>query len=246
MDFFTVEVLTWNGLATYYVLFLIHLESRGVTIAGITRHPTETWMEQMARNVTDESTGCLRDLRYVLHDRDTKFCASFQSILTAAGVKPLKLPARSPNLNAFAERWVRLARQGCLSKLILFGEGSLKRAVAEFAAYFQAERPHQGKGNMVLFPTQGMPQTAGARTVCNSGPAAGFDITVVPHEFLRRRSGVASTFTCRCVDDSASSGLSRQLWCGGTAGRIGVLLPTRNLAWSGPSRAMIDRLFVRI
>ena len=57
MDFFTVEVLTCTGLATYYVLFLIHLESRRITIAGITRHPTETWMEQMARNVTDESTG---------------------------------------------------------------------------------------------------------------------------------------------------------------------------------------------
>jgi putative transposase len=66
MDFFTVEVLTWGGLATYYVLFLIHLESRRITIAGITRHPTETWMEQMAHNVTDESTGCLRDIRYVL------------------------------------------------------------------------------------------------------------------------------------------------------------------------------------
>jgi transposase InsO family protein len=133
-----------------------HLESRRITIAGITRHPTETWMEQMARNVTDESTGCLRDIRYVLHDRDSKFCASFESILTAVGVKPLKLPARSPNLNAFAERWVRSAREECLSKLILFGETSLKRALAEFVEHFHAERPHQGKGNVLLFPTQGL------------------------------------------------------------------------------------------
>ena len=95
MDFFTVEVLTWSGLATYYVLFLIHLESRRITIAGITRHPTETWMEQMARNLTDESTGCLRHIRYVLHDRDTKFCASFESILTAAGVKAVVQPGGS-------------------------------------------------------------------------------------------------------------------------------------------------------
>jgi putative transposase len=68
----------------------------------------------MARNVTDESTGCLRDIRYVLHDRDTKFCDSFESILMAAGVKPLKLPARSPNLNAFAERWGALSERGML------------------------------------------------------------------------------------------------------------------------------------
>ena len=80
-DFFTVEVLTWSVLATYYVLFLIHLESGRITIAGTTRQPAEAWMEQMVRNVTDVSTGCLRDLRYVLHDRDTKFCASFESIL---------------------------------------------------------------------------------------------------------------------------------------------------------------------
>ena len=81
--------------------------SSSILKAGITRHPIETWMEQMARNVTDESTGCLRNIRYVLHDRDTKFCASFRSIRTGAGSEPLKLPARSPTLNAFAE-WLSL------------------------------------------------------------------------------------------------------------------------------------------
>src|SRR3984893_6610273 len=76
-DFFTVEVLTWRGLATYYVLFFIHLESRRVSLAGLTKHPTSEWMIQMARNATDESSGFLRGQRYVLHDRDTKFCAAF-------------------------------------------------------------------------------------------------------------------------------------------------------------------------
>ena len=102
----------------------------------------------------------------MLHDRDTKFCASFASILTTAGIKPVKLPARSPNLNAFAERWVRSAKEECLLKLILFGEGSLKRALTEFVEYFHAERPHQGKGNVLLFPTEGVQQTAGARILC--------------------------------------------------------------------------------
>ena len=165
-DFFTAEVLTWSGLATYYVLFFIHLESRRVTVAGLTRHPTESWMDQMARNATDESTGCLRALRYVLHDRDTKFCASFRSILRASGVEPVKLPARSPDLNAFAERWVRSVKEECLSKLILFGEGSLKRALAQFREHYHVERPHQGKGNVILFPTEGLPQTAGGRILC--------------------------------------------------------------------------------
>ena len=166
VDFFTVEVLTWKGLVTYYVLFFIHLESRRVRLGGLTQHPTEEWMQQMARNATDHDTGALRRCRYLLHDRDAKFCASFDSLLKAGGVKALKLPARSPNLNAFAERWVRSVKQECLSKLILFGEGSLKRALTEFIAHFHSERPHQGKGNTLLFPFEDQPHVEGHRIVC--------------------------------------------------------------------------------
>jgi putative transposase len=78
----------------------------------------------MARNATLEELGCLHPCRYLLHDRDTKFCESFRAVLKAGGVTPLKLPARSPNLNAFAERWVRSVKEECLSRLILFGEFS--------------------------------------------------------------------------------------------------------------------------
>src|SRR5919107_5694834 len=79
IDFFTVEVLTWRGLVTYYVLFFLHLETRRVSLGGVTRHPTERWMEQVARNAIDVASGHLRHIRYVLHDRDTKFCASFRT-----------------------------------------------------------------------------------------------------------------------------------------------------------------------
>jgi hypothetical protein len=83
VDFFTVEVLTWRGLKTYYVLFFLHLETRRVTIAGITRHPTEQWMTQMARNAVDDIDGVLRPIRFALHDRDSKFCASFRATLSS-------------------------------------------------------------------------------------------------------------------------------------------------------------------
>ena len=152
-DFFTVEVLTWRGLVTYYVLFFLHLDTRRITLAGITRHPTEAWMAQAARNAVDETSGCLRQRRYVLHDRDAKFCAAFDDVLRSAGVHCLTLPPRSPNLNAFAERWVRSVKEECLSKLILFGEESLHRALNEFIAHFHSERNHQGKGNVLLFPS---------------------------------------------------------------------------------------------
>jgi transposase InsO family protein len=110
-------------------------------------------MLQMARNATDESSGFLRGQRYLLHDRDTKFCPAFLDVLRSSGVRPLALPLRSPNLNAFAERWVSSVRQECLSKLILFGEASLRRALTEYIGHYHFERNHQGKGNLLLFPS---------------------------------------------------------------------------------------------
>ena len=151
-DFFTAEVLTLRGLVTYYVLFFIHLESRRVGIAGITIHPNEVWMKQMARNATMDEYGALLGCRYLLHDRDTKFTRSFRAILASGRVTPLALPACSPNLNAYAERWVRSVKEECLSRVILFGERSLRRALSEYVDHFHAERNHQGKGNVLLFP----------------------------------------------------------------------------------------------
>jgi putative transposase len=151
-DFFTAEVLTLRGLVTYYVLFFIHLESRRVDIAGITIHPGELWMKQIARNVTMEGCGVLRDCRYLLHDRDTKYTQSFRTIIASGRVEPLALPARSPNLNAYAERWVRSVKEECLSKIILVGERSLRRALCEYVEHYHAERNHQGKDNVLLFP----------------------------------------------------------------------------------------------
>jgi hypothetical protein len=90
-------------------------------------------MEQVVRNATMEGTGYLNSCRYLLHDRDTKFCREFRETLAAGGVKCLPLPARSPNLNSYAERWVRSVKDECLSRLILFGESSLRRRSVEFS-----------------------------------------------------------------------------------------------------------------
>jgi hypothetical protein len=122
-------------------------------------------MLQMARNATDESSGFLRGLRYLLHDRDTKFCAAFLDVLRSSGIRPLALPLMSPNLNAFSERWVSSIRQECLSKLILFGEASLRRALKEYIDHHHFERNHQGKGNLLLFPALDVPLSPKRRTV---------------------------------------------------------------------------------
>jgi transposase InsO family protein len=151
-DFFTAEVWTLSGLVTYYVLFFIHLGSRQVHVADMTPHPHEAWMMQIARNVTMEEWGFLSPGQYLIHDRDGKYCPAFQQIIEAAGITRVSLPPRSPNLNAYAERWVRSVKEECLSRLILFGEASLRHALHEYVEHYHHERNHQGKENVLLFP----------------------------------------------------------------------------------------------
>jgi hypothetical protein len=128
-DFFTAEVFTLRGLIAYYVLFFIHVESRRVDIAGITVYPDEPWMRQIARNATMEGCGALEGCRYLMHDRDSKYTQSFRAIIASGGVEALVLPARSPNLNAYSERWVRSVKGG------VFIQGdSLWRALAAASA----------------------------------------------------------------------------------------------------------------
>jgi putative transposase len=151
-DFFTTEVRTWGGLFTYYVLFFIHLDSRKVHVAGVTPHPNQRWMTQIARHITMADWGFLAPGQYLVHDRATKFCAAFQRLIDEAGVTRVPLPPRSPNLNAYAERWVRSVKEACLSQLILCGEASLCHALTQYVEHFHHERNHQGKGHVLLFP----------------------------------------------------------------------------------------------
>ena len=180
-DFFTVEVLTWRGLATYYVLFFIQLETRRVLPGGITQHPTAVWMEQMARNATDEDGG-LRPVQYVLHDRNAKFCLLFDTLLKAGGVNALKLPARAPNLNAFAERWVRSVKEECLSRLILFGEVSLRRALTEFIAHSTQSGRTKGREMSCCSHQRGRSTAGTGRFDVHKGLAACSSTTPAQHE----------------------------------------------------------------
>ncbi|MDP9174560.1 MAG: integrase core domain-containing protein [Planctomycetota bacterium] len=150
-DFFTTEVWTAFGLVTYYCLFFIHVGSRKVYAAGITRNPTDAWMRQAARNLTSSGCDLLAKCRYLVRDRDTKFSSAFDMILRSVGIEPLVLPPRSPNLNAFAERFVKSIKAECLDRMIFFGEASLQHAVGQYVEHYHHERTHQGKGNRLLF-----------------------------------------------------------------------------------------------
>ena len=126
----------------------------------------EQWVVRMAKENSDwgygRIVGAMANLGYrlsaqtvgnILHDRDTKYCQSFRNITESGDVKTLPLPARSTNLNAFSERWVKSVKDDCLSKLILSGENSLRSALHDYLVHYHAERNHQGKGNVLLFPT---------------------------------------------------------------------------------------------
>jgi len=152
MDFFKVEVVTWTGLVRFHVLFVIDLATRRVEIAGITDQPHEAWMKQQARNLTDAVDGFLLKHSYVIMDRDPLFCHSFRHMLKNSGVKPVRLPPRSPNLNAYAERWIGSVRRECLARVIPLGERHLRQIVQQYVAHYHQERNHQSLGNKLIAP----------------------------------------------------------------------------------------------
>lgn len=160
-DFFTTEVWTLGGLVTFYVFFVMEIATRRVHIAGTTTSPDSAWMRQVARNLTDCQDGFLQGKTHLLMDRDSKFTEEFRDILKTAGVEPVRLPPRSPNLNAFAERWVRSIKEECLDRMIFFGEKMFRHAVTEFVRHYHAERNHQGLENRIIDPDDAVGKTTG-------------------------------------------------------------------------------------
>jgi transposase InsO family protein len=160
-DFFTVEVATWHGLVTYYVLVVMELATRRVQMAGMTPHPTMAFVQQCARQLTDPIDGFLLGKRYLLHDRDTKYTQAFDALLKDSGVEPIVLPPRSPNLNAHCERFVRSIREEVLHHMIIMGEESLRVVLTQYLAHYHAERNHQGLDNQLIAPASNVGSCSG-------------------------------------------------------------------------------------
>ena len=149
-DLFTVEVLTLAGLRRYIVFFIIELKTRRVTVAGIHPQPGGAWMERMARNRTDPVDAFLRSARQLIHNRDPLYTRRFGEILTSGGVTPIRLPPKSPNLNAYAKRFVRSIKEECLTCVVPLAEGHLRLLVHEYIEHYHRERNHQGLDNRLL------------------------------------------------------------------------------------------------
>ena len=160
-DLFTVEVVNPFGLVRYHVLFVIDIATRCVCIGGITSDPNGEWMKQVARNLTDMWDGFLHGKRYLIHDRDPLFTEAVRGLLRDSGVKPLRLPANSPNLNAYAERFVLSIRRECLDRFVPLSERHLRTAVTEYVVHYHTERNHQGIGNELITPLPASANDAG-------------------------------------------------------------------------------------
>jgi len=140
-DFFTVDTVGFNQL---YVLFVIELSTRQVHILGVSDHPTGAFVTQVARNFVADLHDRGRSIKFLIRDRDTKFTASFDEVFRTEGIRPIKIPVRSPRANAHAERWVRTVRTECLDRMLILGQGHLERVLREYVGHYNRQRPHRG------------------------------------------------------------------------------------------------------
>ena len=162
-DFFTTEVWTWQGLVTYYTVFVIDLASRRVQILGSTPHPEALFMQQIVRTLTMAETSMAGSPQVLICDRDRKWSRDVRRRLREAGIHVVLIPERAPNANAFAERFVRSIKEECLDRLIPLGERHFRCAVAEFVEHYHGERNHQGLDNRLIAGTPAIDQAGRVR-----------------------------------------------------------------------------------
>ena len=140
----------------------MQLKTRRIQIAGIAESPNGEWVSQATRNLTDGEDGFLREASYLIIDRDTKFIPLRNYLKEHTEVKPLLLPPRSPNLNAYLERFMRSLKSECINRMIFFGRKSLGKALKEYSAHYHHERNHQGLDNQLINPIDHAADSTGA------------------------------------------------------------------------------------
>jgi transposase InsO family protein len=156
-DFFSVDTVLLRRL---YVLFFIELGRRRTWITGVTGHPNGSWVTQQARNVVGDIVDAGIDVRFLVHDRDTKYVASFDEVFRSEGAQVLRTPFRAPNANAYAERFVRTVRSECLDHLLIVNARHLERILRSYAPHYNCHRPHQGLSQEIPVPTLPSPMLA--------------------------------------------------------------------------------------
>ena len=164
-DFFAKKVLTMKGFRDLYILIFLHVETRQVYISPSTYHPNEEWVTQQAEQFLDHAKEQNLEVKILMHDRDTKFTASFDAIFDDSDRETKETAFRSPNTNAYVERYIQTLQQEVLDHFIVFGEQHMDHLVAEAVTYYHEERPHQAKDNDILI----MPRIDGTSDTAEDG-----------------------------------------------------------------------------
>jgi len=149
-DFFTVET-TW--LRTLYVLVFIEVHTRRVLLTSCTAHPDSAWVTQQARNICMDLADRRATVRFLIHDRDSKFSGPFDDVFRSEGADVILTLVRAPNANAFAERVIGTLRAECLDWILILGRRHLDRVLREYARHYNSRRPHRSLGLAVPVPT---------------------------------------------------------------------------------------------
>ena len=161
IDFTTCEVWSKNGLVTMYILVVMELKTRRVSVAGVTTNPNTEWITQVTRELTNAEDGFLKDTTHLIVDRDKSFIPLQKYLEEFTSVKPVLLPPKSPNLNSHIERFFRSLKSECLERMIFFGEKPLRQALSAFVQHYHAERNHQGLDGRIIEPGNEVGQIAG-------------------------------------------------------------------------------------
>ncbi|MEQ8667892.1 MAG: integrase core domain-containing protein [Pirellulales bacterium] len=185
-DFYAKKVLTIKGFRNLFLLVFLHVESRQVFVAPSTFHPNEAWVQEQAQVFLKHVAGAGIATTIVRHDRDTKFTASFDEVLRSAKVAVKLAEFRSPNTNAFVERFIQTLQQECLDHFIVFGKEHMDYLVSEMVTHYHQERPHQAKENDPPLASTSIPLTnQGSRKKDRSPP----DVVPVSQIECRERLG---------------------------------------------------------
>jgi hypothetical protein len=198
-DFFTVDTV-W--LKRLYVLVFIELDTRRVHLAGVTANPNELWVTQQARNLLLALGERGRPIRFLLRDRDAKFCRGFDDVFAAEGIQVLRTPVRAPRANAYAERWVRTVRAECLDWLLIVGRRRLEQVLRIYVKHYNEHRPHRGLGlDAPARPARLaiVGRDRKARCIDVTYSAVSFMSTTELHERL------CAPFTCRTTSRTSSA-----------------------------------------
>jgi putative transposase len=154
-DFFTIDTVFLRRL---YVLFFIELGSRTVHLAGITAHPTGSWVTQQARNLLMDLDDRGERLRFLIRDRDTKFVAGFDTMFTSEQRETIRTPVRAPRANAIAERWIGSVRRECTDRILILGRRHLTAILTTYLRHYNTHRPHRALGQR---PPEGLEDLPG-------------------------------------------------------------------------------------